>query len=283
LKIDDQDTLEASLLKIDFKAPDFDRRRGREGNDPQLSLVFSIANRWLAVPRTVLQSPHVRPINDDEWFWRLDYLTDAGAELPSSVEFYKMTTSMRFATPKVNVIDRQNWEAAVKLTFDAPVPIYVPLILDAEGALPDIGAAITLAMTALETQIERQLGKLASAKCAPPELWSWITKRSFFLKEPSTEEQFDTLLRIFSGKSLKDDKNLWDAFRNLKEARNSFVHKGRAEIGKKPVTPHEAFNLVMQTKDIIRWIEELSPEEDRWLPDERDCQFSFATPPLPTM
>jgi hypothetical protein len=133
-------------------------------------------------------------------------MTDAGEELPSSVELFKMATARRFS-PSLNILDKAEWDAAVNCTLDADVPIYIPLILDAEATLPDIGTAITLASTALETLIERHLGRLAAAKCAPPELWSWITKRGFFLKEPSTEEQFDRLLKIFSGKSLKDESH----------------------------------------------------------------------------
>jgi hypothetical protein len=90
-----------------------------------------------------------------------------------------------------------------------------------------------------------------------PNCGPWITKRGFFLKEPSTDEQFDVLLKIFSGKSLKDEPTLWEAFRNLKEARNNFVHKGRAEIGGKPVTSDVASRLVASTRDIIRWTEKL--------------------------
>lgn len=205
IKVFDQDTLEVNLLKIDFKAADFDRRRGHEQEDPPLALVFSVANRWLAVLRTVLQSPRIRPIDAAEWFWRLDYLTDAGEELPSSLELFKMATARRFS-PSLNILDKAEWDAAVNFSLDADIPIYIPLILDAEATLPDIGTAITLASTALETLIESHLGRLAAAKCAPPELWSWITKRGFFLKEPSTEEQFDRLLKIFSGKSLEDEQ-----------------------------------------------------------------------------
>ena len=63
--------------------------------------------------------------------------------------------------------------------------------------------------------------------------------------------------------------------KNLKEARNNFVHKGRAEIGDKPVTADVASRLVQTTKDIIRWTEKLIPEEGRWLSDERPFQFSL--------
>jgi hypothetical protein len=278
IKIFDQDTLEANLLKIDFKAPDFDRRRGHEQEDPPSALVFSIANRWLGVLRTVLQSPHIRSIEATEWFWRLDYTTDAGEELPSSVDLFKMTTGMRFSQ-SLNILDKAQWDAAVNFTLDADIPIYIPLILDAKATLPDIGTAITLASIALETLIERHLGRLAAAKCAPPELWSWITKRGF--KEPSTEEQFDRLLKILSGKSLKDEPPLWKAFKNLTQARNNFVHRGRAEIGEELVTVQEAMRLLEMTKDIIKWVEGLAPEGDRWLVEPPVFEIALATPPFP--
>ena len=120
------------------------------------------------------------------------------------------------------MVDKQHWETAVSLTL-ADVPIYISLVLDSEAALPDAGAAIALASTALETLIETHLGRLAAAKC--PELWSWIANRGH---GPSTEEQFDVLLKIFSGKSLKDEKGLWDAFQRLQRARNKFVHTGKS-------------------------------------------------------
>jgi hypothetical protein len=280
LKVFGNDTLEANLLKIDFKAPEFDRRRGHEREDPPIDLVFSTANRWLGVLRTVLQSPNVRPVEASEWFWRLDYLTDAGEELPSSVEFFKMMSGRRF-DKRVNILDKAQWELAVKSTVEADIPIYVPLMLDADAALPDIGTAITLASTALETLIESHLRRLATAKCAPPELWTWITNRDFHLKEPSTAEQFDTLLKMFSGKSLKDQPQLWTAFKNLNQARNGFVHGGRAEIGDSSVTIDVAMKLVESTKEIIKWMEQLAPEGDRWWFDPPAFEIAFAAPPIP--
>jgi len=280
LKVFGNDTLEANLLQIDFKAPEFDRRRGHEREDPPIDLAFSTANRWLAVQRTVLQSPNIRPVEASEWFWRVDYLTDAGEELPSSVEFFKMMSGRRFDN-KVNILDKAQWELAVKSTVDADIPIYIPLMLDADAALPDIGTAITLASTALETLIEVHLRRLATPKCAPPELWEWITNRDFHLKEPSLMEQFDTLLKIFSGKTLKDEPQLWTAFKNLNQARNSFVHGRRAEIGNTPVAIDVAMKLLESTKEIIKWIEQFASDENRWWFDPRAFEIAFATPPIP--
>jgi hypothetical protein len=181
----------------------------------------------------------------------------------------------------LNILDKAQWELAVKSTVETDIPIYVPLVLDADAALPDIGTAITLASTALETLIEIHLRRLATARCTPPELWLWITHRDFYLKEPSMTEQFDTLLKIFSGKSLKDQPQLWTAFKNLNQARNSFVHGGRAEIGNMPVTIDVAMKLLESTKEIIKWMEQLAPEGDRWWFDPPAFEIAYATPPLP--
>ncbi len=98
------------------------------------------------------------------------------------------------------------------------------------------------------------------------------------------EEKFDTLLKIVTGKSLKEDAPLWLAFVRLKKARNSFVHDGKAVIDRKTVTSDETTQLVQQTKEIITWIEKLVRAEDRWLTDDgRRFTYAFATSPVPML
>jgi hypothetical protein len=90
--------------------------------------------------------------------------------------------------------------------------------------LPEVGPALVLAVTALETLISATLNQLASSANLPSGLWEWINNRGDYRKEPSVEEQFDVLLRVLAGKSLRNQSDLWRGFKDLKEARNSFVH-----------------------------------------------------------
>ena len=151
------------------------------------------------------------------------------------------------------------------LPVDFDIPVWDALRLDAQGALPSVGTAIVLAATSLEVFISTLLDKLAAKKGVSEHLWTWITDRNGrILQQPSVEEQFDVLLREFSGHSLKEDAALWEAFRNLETARNTFVHEGTARVGSAAITKEEAGKLVMQVDSIIARVREWILEDIRW-------------------
>jgi len=77
-------------------------------------------------------------------------------------------------------------------------------------------------------------------------------------------EQFDHLLKILSGYSLKEDGPLWEAFRNLRNARNSFVHEGTARVGRAPVSIDQARQLLGKSMEIIAAIRKRLPEDLQW-------------------
>ena len=96
------------------------------------------------------------------------------------------------------------------------------------------------------------------------DLWKWVNNRENWLKEPAPIEQFDILLMSFLGVSLKDNNDLWGHFKNLKHARNSFVHEGIAKIGKKPITEEEARILIVKANEIVIFVKNELPEELQW-------------------
>ena len=137
------------------------------------------------------------------------------------------------------------------------------LILDAQALLPEIGPSLVLAYAALEAFVDSCLDKLAPLAKIPDILWSWINKRDQFWKEPRTDEQFDVPLKSLTGRSLKEQINLWELFQNLRSARHSYVHKGRALIGNDEVSLERATKLINGAKEIINWMERLLPEQFR--------------------
>lgn len=96
-------------------------------------------------------------------------------------------------------------------------------------------------------------------------MWEWINDRadSTHLKAPSVSEQFDSLLKAITGRSLKDEAKLWEGFQNLRKARNSFVHGGVGVIGGKAVDRDQALTLVGVANEILDWIDGLLPVGDR--------------------
>jgi hypothetical protein len=162
-------------------------------------------------------------------------------------------------------ISPEIWDSAFGLPSRFEVPVWDGLRLDAIAALPNVGTAFVLAATSLEVFISVLLDELAAKKRLSVSLWTWITTRdNKILQQPSVEEQFDVLLKEFTGHTLKEEATLWEAFKNLKAARNSFVHEGVAMIGKKPVSEGVAATLVGQVDNIIAKIREWIPEELRW-------------------
>ena len=137
-------------------------------------------------------------------------------------------------------------------------------MLDAQSDLPRVGPAVVLAATALEVFISYILDRLANAGSVPPRLWDWINKRGDYVREPTVEEQYDVLLMFFTGHSLKAEPKLWESFRNLKTARNSFVHEGTATIGATRVSVETARRLLASASDIISKVREWLPPELHW-------------------
>lgn len=157
-------------------------------------------------------------------------------------------------------------------------PPWEGLLLDARSLLPRIGPALVLAATALEVLISWVLDRLAERGPIPKELWTWINERGDYQREPSVEEQFGAILRICGGWSLKTDPKLWEAFKNLKAARNTFVHEGVAKIGKDLVDVKRASELVNGAMRIVVRTWEQLPDDLRWPRFSHTVQFQVAMP-----
>lgn len=194
--------------------------------------------------------------------YRLRYLNDDGTELPEEPALRRGAGKIGFTWSLVG-LTQTVWENAHSLPPEFIVPVWETLRLDAVAALPNVGTAVVLAATALEVFIAQVLNQLAAKSTLSGDLWNWLSDRGNFLKDPGVDEQFDILLHVLAGHSLKEDQDLWNAFLNLKKARNSFVHAGIAEIRGKTVDSAEAAVLVNGAGRIIQKIR-------RWLPAE--CQ-----------
>ena len=195
--------------------------------------------------------------------WRLEYFNDDGSPYePKKGEIRAragraMSWSFIAVTPEV-------WRLAHSLPDDWQPSTWDDILLDAFAAMPKIGTAVVLGATALEVFIAEVMEKLSKHASFPPLLWGWINDRGDWQKEPSPEEQFDQLLEYFTGHSLKSEKELWEAFKNLKNARNKFVHYGVPMVGGKALSELEAMRLLQKADEIIEWTRKKVPEPIRW-------------------
>lgn len=270
VQIDGRPAVLANLLQIDFLKHDFDRRhvtysRPEElesKGDPPIDLGFALANRFLGKLRTISRGVKVRPLSARSTAWRLDYLTDEGNELSPEDNKFRRRLASNFSVAII-AVNSAVWNKVDMLPNDFDPHIWDTLLLDAEALLPEVGVSLIVAFAALETFIAWALDQLATPGEVKPQFWKWINDRGDPFKEPYVNEQYDILLRIFTGKSLKDMPQLWESLQNLKSVRNSFVHEGKAVLGGKQITVEVARLLIGRAIEIIEWVEFLLPEPKR--------------------
>jgi len=246
---------QADILVIDFHKTTFERDENGP-LDPPESLVRSTINSFLTRLRSVTDSFQVDTINFPKVTWEIKYLNDDGSELEKDARLirYRGTREGYFSWTGMN---KEVWEHVNNLPPDYIIPQWQDLILDAYAAFPKIGPAVVLAFTALEVFITQVLDRLVERSNIAPELWKWINDRGNDPEKcPSTEEQYDVLLGILTGKSLKGEQALWEGYKRLRKARNSFVHEGIAIRlqDKKPLTEEDGKILVDVAWKIISHI-----------------------------
>lgn len=267
----------ANALQIDFRKPAFNRRRDGE-QDPPMALLQRAVTSFLARLRYTTRAAQIHPIDlHSGATWRLQYLNDDESELLADPALHRGLRSRAVSISFVSLTPAV-WDAAHKLDSEWASPVWDDILLDATQALPAIGTAVVLAATALEVFISHILDKLAAGGQMPEGVWNWLNNRDSWLKNPSTEEQFDVLLKHFTGHSLKEQSKLWQGFRELRTARNRFVHEGAATIGSQFVSREKAEQLVGVARDIIATVREWLPSEQRWPLLEPRVQVTFQLP-----
>ena len=268
IKIDGVPAFQADAIRIDFHKESFERGRESPLDPPEAHMKRAI-NSFLIRLRHVTRAGQIRPISFPLATWRLQYFNDDETELEKDEKLVRGRGTLSFSMSWI-ALNKKVWENVYTLPVDYEPPPWESLLLDAFVELPSVGPALVLAATSLEVFISYILDKLAGLKGVPADLWMWINQRQ---REPTTEEQYDSLLRFFTGHSLKEDLLLWELFMNLKAARNSFVHEGVAKIGDVPVTNETASKLIGAAGEIIAKIREWIPQELHWPEFKHTIQF----------
>jgi hypothetical protein len=257
---EDGPVVAANALLVELRRETFDRDRGEKN----VEFAFSVLDAWLTRMRMIMHAADVAPVRRQGTRWLLQYLNDDG-----SLAWPERGDA--FCAPHELVavnLSPEMWASAAECQPIGDATIAATnLLLDARTMSHHVGASIVLAFTALEVRVESALDVLAKRKDADPQLWRWINERNGRTARPSTEEQRGILLDIVGQRSLKTEPRLWEAFKNLRAARNSFVHGGVPLIGKTPVNESTAFELIGLAFEILTWIETQLPSEDRRPPN----------------
>jgi hypothetical protein len=261
VRLDDHPATVADAALLEIHGEELTRER--VADEGAIPLAFDAANRFLERLRVVAQAPFVRPVEPNNVFWYLKYLKDDGTEFGPD----PLLVRGRFATPwhlpGMPLLRADGiWGALTELSEDYAVPPWETLLLDArlllesERLRPEVGPALVLAASAIETRVDDLLDAAAEGQGGPiRDLWSWLVGRDQWWREPSFAEKLDVVLSALTGRSLKDDNDLWAAFQNLRSARNKYVHEGVARIGESAVTFEQAAGLLVKVRQILDWLE----------------------------
>jgi hypothetical protein len=271
VKLNGKDALLGNIVRIDFHKEEFTRIAHQLPTpdadlDPSFEVINKALNHFLIHLRYLTRAPQIHPIYLPSCRWMINYVNDDGSELPMENGKFRVRGSFRYELKYVG-LNLEIWNDVFTIQSDIASQNWVNLLLDGLDEFPEIGPSIVLTFTALEVFIAKILNQLATKEKISPEFWEWINKRPDWTQEPSIEEQYDILLKILTGHTLKEDKKLWDAFQNLKTARNTFVHEGVARISRtsqKPLKDHEVLKLISTANEIPLKIREWLPTDIQW-------------------
>jgi hypothetical protein len=281
--IDAQPAVMANQFRVDFYKESFDRAKGGPV-DPPIELIAKTLESFLTRFRYVTRAHNVRLPDFPRCNWHVEYRNDDGTKLNAEPGLVTKRGALPVLHVTVTSLTPEIWQSVNGLTAYEPPP-WDALLLDAQAELPAVGTAIVLAATALEVFIAVILDQLALEHSLPSEVWSWINKREDYRQQPSVQEQYDVLLKVFTGHSLKDDALLWDSFKELKQVRNRFVHEGLATANKKgktPISAQRARELVSAAQQIVSKVREWLPEILRWPVFNHTATLEITSKPIPT-
>ncbi len=264
----------ADVLAIRFYKDSFSRGAGSE-IDPPYSVINFAIERHLERLKYVTQAAAIKSVEVPRCSWEMRYLEDDGSELKEEEGKLRFRGSRAFELRWI-WCDAHVWADVLSLPEEFNPPQWRTLLTDAKGVLPHVGASLVLTFTSLEVFISETLASLQSKNTVPGELWQWINNRKNKLNNPSVEEGFSALLKMCCGHSLKEDKELWECFKNLQTARNRFVHEGEARVGGKVVDSDRALQFIGAAERITEVIREWLPEDVRWPTFQRKVELRFS-------
>lgn len=228
--LDGLPSIDANLILVEFYGQEFRRSKvtiDLTDIDPPITEALEIANLFLVRYRSLVRDCGIRQISVEDVMWRVEYLDDAGNLLPKDPknEMFNRLQGTR-GSFVCHGLDPVLWNAIFGLHEGYRPPAWYMLLLDAENQLPDIYAAVVLSAAALETFISETCQSLAARSSLRPD-----QQKKLLAENSSPANKFDVLLKAFTGYSLKNDKQLWEGYRDLRQARNKIAHSGKALIG----------------------------------------------------
>lgn len=262
VRMDGELVKHANLLQVDVVGRDFRRAAGTP-LDPRQDFVEGVVANIVARLRYTIGAPTFREFRLGETFWTVRYLCDDGSDLPEERGLVRgrLQAPFRF---QFTGLDSSSWTAVKNLSFGFRPHIWERLYLDALFLLPEVGPALTLAISAIETAADLMIQHRLASR--PSEAEKLIASNRL-------PNRLDKVVRQIAGVSLKEDRALWSAFDRLRRARNMVAHEGKPILDGVLITDDLAQEMIFAIRPVLEWIERLmapafqshrEPHEPRW-------------------
>lgn len=262
VRMDGEFVKHANLLLLDFVRSEFNRAAGH-APDPASEVIEAAVGNIVARLRYTIGAPPFREFRLMETFWTVRYFDDTGDELPEVKGLVRGRVNAPFRF-RFTGLDASSWSAVQNLSFDFQPHIWERLYLDAQFLLPEVGPALTLAISAIETAANQMIHDLLPGKAEEAER---------LISAKKLGQRLDSVAKKLVGISLKEDGVLWEAFHRLRRARNAAAHEGTPLVDGTVVTDQVAQTMILAIRPVLDWLEarmlpahrnHRDPHEPKW-------------------
>lgn len=257
----------ANLLQIDFVRDSFERKSGSPP-DPDREVIEAIVVNIVSRLRHVIGAPTFREFRLLNTFWTIRYLSDDGQELPEEVGLVRGRVNAPFKFTFTG-LDDSSWNGVRGLAFDFQPQIWERLFLDAQYLLPEVGPALTLAIAAIETAADEMIRQ---------QLPTDPDQAERLRRANRLGQRLDSVAKQLTGASLKEMPTLWDAFNQLRRARNASAHEGTPVLDGVKVDDQVALQMILAVRPVLDWIETRLPSNLRSRGDLHEPKWEWRSP-----
>jgi hypothetical protein len=267
VRMDGQFVKHASLLQIDIVGRDFRRDAGTTP-DPSVGFVERVVTNVVARMRYTIGSPSVREFRLLDSFWTIRYLADDGSGLVEEKGLVRGRVHAPFKF-QFTGLDESSWGRVKNLTFSFHPLMWERLYLDALFLLPEVGPALTLAISAIETVTDQMIEE---------RLQGDPKTAAKLIGANRLGQRLDRVAMQLTGTSLKADATLWSAFDRLRRARNMAAHEGTPVLDGVVVSDAVAQEMILAIRPVIDWVEHLMGPDLRSHRDPHQPTWEWRSP-----
>jgi hypothetical protein len=267
VRMDGQFVKHVNLLQIDIVRQQFARESGSP-SDPPDAFIERLVMNVVARLRYTIGAPTFREFRLLETFWTVRYLADDGSELPEQTGLVRGRVHAPFRF-QFTGLDESSWARVKGLPFTFQPHIWERLYLDALFLLPEVGPALTLAISAIETAADQMIEDRLRA--APAEAMKLIAGNRL-------GQRLDRVAKQVAGVSLRSDPTLWSAFDRVRRARNMAAHEGEPVLDGVLVTDAVAQEMILAIRPVLEWIEHLMSPQFQTHRDPHERKWEWRSP-----